>query len=221
MQRIAGMDAVDFGVGDAAEPQEKSGWRARWTGWRGRGLAVALAALLCWGAAAVIGGPAGRAGSGRLDVHHPHVVVLKAKRKLHLFDGPRLVRTYTIALGSEPLGQKQSRDDGRTPEGVFRVCIRNSRSRYHRFLGLSYPDTAAAQRGLRDGLLSQGEFDEIMQANALRRCPPWTSPLGGGIGIHGHGAGSDWTAGCIALDDVEVDELFRVLRLGDEVEILP
>ena len=49
----------------------------------------------------------------------------------------------------------------------------------------------------------------------------WTTSLGGGLGIHGHGAGSDWTAGCVALDDHDVEELFNVLRLGDPVEILP
>jgi murein L,D-transpeptidase YafK len=180
------------------------------------------AALLCWGVSVVIGdGPGERRDAGHLEVRNPRVVVLKSKRKLHLFDGDRLVRTYRIGLGLSPVGQKGSRDDNRTPEGAFRVCIRNPESRYHRFLGVSYPDPAAAERALRQGVLSQGEYAEIIEAHANHRCPPWTTGLGGGIGIHGHGADSDWTAGCIALDDDDVDELFRVLRLGDEVEILP
>jgi murein L,D-transpeptidase YafK len=176
----------------------------------------------CWIGAAVSGeGPATSIDGDALEVHQPRVVVLKARRKLHLFDGDRLVRTYRIALGSQPIGQKLSRNDGRTPEGTFHVCVRNAGSRYHKFLGVSYPDAPAARIALRDGLLSQGEYDEIVAADGVNRCPPWTTPLGGGIGIHGHGAGSDWTAGCIALEDADVDELFRVLRLGDPVEVLP
>ncbi|MHC4065180.1 MAG: L,D-transpeptidase family protein [Planctomycetota bacterium] len=161
-----------------------------------------------------------------LDLQSPHVVVLKSKRCLHLFDGETLIRTYPIALGHSPVGAKRRVGDGRTPEGTFRICSKKERSRYHRFLGIDYPDAESARRGLASGLLTAGEAEAIREASAEGRCPPWTTALGGGIGFHGGGiarpnAGADWTAGCIALSDAHIAELFEVLRLGDAVEILP
>ena len=158
---------------------------------------------------------------GQLEVTAPRVVIIKSSRVLHLFDGDRLLRSYPIALGYRPEGQKVRANDGRTPEGRFQVCVRNPASENHRFLGINYPDLAAAQRGLRDGLITYGEFCSFVRMAEAGDCPNWTTPLGGGIGIHGHGAGGDWTAGCIALDDSDVEELFDVLRVGDPVEILP
>jgi murein L,D-transpeptidase YafK len=151
----------------------------------------------------------------------PRVVVLKAKHKLHLFDGDTLVRTYPIDLGSVAAGGKIHESDGRTPVGVFRVVTKNADSPYHRFLGLDYPGVNAVEFGLAHGLISLGEAADIRKALGSGGCPDWGTALGGGIGIHGHRVGRDWTAGCIALADEHVNELFSVLRLGDTVEILP
>ena len=157
----------------------------------------------------------------RFSVSSPRVVVLKGQRLLHLFDGETLVRTYPIDLGIDPVGPKICRGDGRTPLGAFRIVTRNAESRYHRFLGLDYPNDNAVARGLRQGLISPGEAASIRHALEERRCPDWGTALGGGIGIHGDRRGQDWTAGCIALADHDVEELFAVLRTGDPVEILP
>jgi murein L,D-transpeptidase YafK len=156
-----------------------------------------------------------------LYLDRPRIVVLKSARELHLFDGGRLVKSYSIALGRNPVGQKQCEGDGRTPEGQFRVVTRNAQSKYHRFLGLDYPDAAAVERGQRVGLVTDGEARTVREALAAGRCPSWTTALGGAIGIHGHGAHADWTAGCIALEDRDAAELFAVMRIGDPVEILP
>ncbi len=182
-----------------------------------------VAALLLWGVSRGIARnlPDPSPWPPRLEVAQPRVVVLKSRRRLHLFDGERLVRSYAIALGQHPTGQKIQAGDQRTPEGVFRICTKNPDSRYHRFLGISYPDIAAAQRGLRDGRISLGEFQSIVAADRNGQCPPWTTALGGGIGLHGHGIASDWTAGCVALSDADAEELYDVLRPGDLVEILP
>lgn len=191
-------------------------------------LAIGLAALAAAGSLG--GAPAANPLSGStrpvLNLQHPHVVVLKSKRRLLLFDGGSLVRAYPIALGPEPAGDKRQAGDGRTPEGVFRICTRSADSPYHRFLGINYPNSDTARQGLERGLLTAGEAQAIIAAIDEGRCPSWLTPLGGAIGLHGCGAagacpGSDWTAGCIALADRDVEELFEVLRLGDVVEILP
>ena len=157
----------------------------------------------------------------RLELDQPRVVILKSARKLHLFDGSSLVRTYDIALGFNPAGPKRVEGDGRTPLGKFRICTKNPDSAFHLFMGIDYPDPPVAFGALREGLISAGEFSSIIAAHEGERCPIWTSALGGGIGIHGHGTFTDWTAGCVAMDDRDVEELFGVLRLGDTVEILP
>lgn len=151
----------------------------------------------------------------------PRVVILKAKRTLYLLDGDRLVRSYRIDLGAEPVGPKRRKGDQRTPIGIFRVASKNAQSPYCRFIGLDYPDPAAAGWGLARGLISPGEAASIRRARAAGRCPDWSTALGGGIGIHGRRLGHDWTGGCIALSDRHVEELFSVLRIGDPVEILP
>jgi murein L,D-transpeptidase YafK len=160
-------------------------------------------------------------GTAPVMLEEPHVVVLKARRVLHLFDGDRLVRSYPIDLGTAPLGTKRRKDDGRTPLGLFRVVSKRADSEYHRFLGINYPSGPAVEWGLAKGLVSPGEAVAIRAALANGRCPSWTTALGGGVGIHGRRIGRDWTGGCIALSDCNVEELFSVLRIGDPVEILP
>ncbi len=156
-----------------------------------------------------------------ITLRSPRVVVVKSQRRVHLFDGERLVRSYPADLGFAPAGPKRLADDGRTPEGRFRVVSKNAASPNHRFLGLDYPDLNTAKWGCDRGLISMGELSGIEQAHARGGCPEWGTALGGGVGIHGGGRGEDWTAGCIALTDRDVEELFAVLRIGDEVEILP
>ena len=140
---------------------------------------------------------------------------------MHLFDGDRLVRTYRIDLGTSPVGQKMRAGDGRTPVGRFRIVTKNETSPYARFMGISYPDAEAADRGHADGLVSIGLAGAIRAAFESGACPNWSTGLGGGVGVHGGRRGSDWTAGCIAVSDAAVRELFDVLRIGDRVDILP
>ena len=185
------------------------------------GGALTVFALVVWVGAASGGGAASSPATPVLRVNHPRVVILKGKRQLHLFDGEVLVRTYPVDLGTTPTGQKRHAGDGRTPEGSFHVVTKNTKSPYHRFLGISYPDVAAVESGLRDGLVSTGEAATILDALKGGRRPDWRTSLGGGIGVHGHRRGTDWTGGCAAISDEQVEELFSVLRIGDPVEILP
>lgn len=146
---------------------------------------------------------------------------MKKERKLELFDGERLVKTYPVALGFAPEGDKDSEGDGKTPEGEFYVCVKNSKSKFHLSLGISYPDMKASERGLRCGAISQNEYESIIQAIAEQRMPLQKTSLGGEIYIHGGGTASDWTDGCIALADEDIAELFDLIPLGVPFTIKP
>ncbi len=157
----------------------------------------------------------------RLPLNDPHIVVKKGERRLTLFDGDREVRVYRIGLGFAPVGDKVRQGDGRTPEGSFYVCVKNVASKFYRSLGLSYPNKEHATRGLRDGIVNRAQHDEIIRALATHQRPPWDTRLGGEIFIHGNGSSSDWTWGCVALDDADMKELFEAVPKGAVVVIEP
>jgi murein L,D-transpeptidase YafK len=148
------------------------------------------------------------------------VVITKHAKTLILFDGDEEVLRIPVVLGKNP-GDKQREGDMATPEGGFYVCYKNPDSKYHRFLGLSYPDLEDAERGLRDKVITQAEHDEIRDAIAQRNCPPWKTTLGGEIGLHGPCPNVTWTHGCIALSAEQIERLYDLLEIGDEVTIQP
>jgi len=138
-----------------------------------------------------------------------------------LFSADKLVRTYRIGLGLSPVGDKVRQGDHRTPEGDFYIFTKNDKSAFYLSLGISYPNTAAAERGLRDRLINKAQYDAIMRALKAKKAPPQNTLLGGDIYIHGRGAGSDWTWGCVALEDEDVRELFNAVTVGTPVRIEP
>jgi murein L,D-transpeptidase YafK len=137
------------------------------------------------------------------------LVVNKSKRELLAFDNKdKLLKRYRIALGSNPVGHKQIQGDGKTPEGIYYVNDKNPNSIAYKNLGISYPNDADSQHAMQLG----------------------KSP-GGDIKIHGlmNGWGflgwlnrySDWTAGCIAVTNSEMEELYRAVKIGTHIEINP
>jgi hypothetical protein len=156
----------------------------------------------------------------RLPLEGARVVVEKGARRLRLYAGGELVRVRRVALGFTPEGDKVRQGDGRTPEGEFRVCMKNAKSSFYLSLGLTYPNAEDAERGLRDGLITRAQHKGITQALAAGRCPPWNTALGGEIFIHGGGTARDWTFGCVALENPEIKELFDALPAGTPVRIV-
>ena len=136
------------------------------------------------------------------------LVVLKKQHKLLLLSGNQVVKSYAVALGSGGLAPKRRQGDHRTPEGPYTIDYRNPASRFHRALHISYP--------------RPGDMQEARQLGV--------NP-GGDIMIHGLGpsfswAGElhrnhDWTDGCIAVTDTEMDEIWQVVADGTPVEIRP
>ena len=136
------------------------------------------------------------------------VVVRKGPRTLELYRGSQLLRTYTIALGRTPLGHKQQEGDGRTPEGQYVLDYRNPKSSFHRSLHVSYPaasdTTSAKSRGVSPG--------GMIMVHGIRN----------GFGFVGrlHRL-FDWTDGCIAVTDRDIEEIWRVVPDGTPILIEP
>ncbi len=151
----------------------------------------------------------------------PRIVVHKAKRELQLFSKGVLVRTYRVGLGFNPVDDKTREGDGCTPEGEFYIFTKNPRSNYYLSLGISYPNSEDAARGLRDGLITQAQHNQIVAAIRKKKAPPQNTPLGGLIYIHGHGSTSDWTLGCVAVENQAIKELFAAVQVGTPVVIKP
>lgn len=129
------------------------------------------------------------------------IVLYKGRRRLYLLSGEDIVKEYRVGLGFAPKGPKRFEGDGKTPEGSYFIDRRNPRSSFHLSLGISYPNAAdlayAAKHGKR---------------------------AGGDIFIHGRerqhrGKGRDWTAGCIAVKDRQVEEIYMMVRLGTQIDI--
>ena len=142
------------------------------------------------------------------DARADRVEVVKSERVLRLLDGETVLKEYRVALGFEPVGDKKCQGDGKTPEGAYVLNYRNPGSRFHKSIHISYPNDA-----------------DRAQAEALG-CPP-----GGDVMIHGLGpefahlgrrhVESDWTLGCIAVTDSEIEEIWRALPDGTPITIRP
>lgn len=154
-------------------------------------------------------------------IRDPRIVVHKARRELLVYSGPQLLKTYRVALGGNPVPPKAKQGDRATPEGRFVVCRKNPQSRFVLSLGLSYPNAADAERGLAAGLISRSEHRRILESARTGACPPWNTALGGEVFIHGSGSATDWTLGCVALDDADIRELFPRIPVGTPVVIEP
>lgn len=178
---------------------------------RRRGIAKIVVAILIAAALAVggwefflIGRRLPEPAAARAD----RILVEKAARRLTLLRGDAVLARYDVALGVDPIGHKQREGDGRTPEGIYKIDFKNARSRFHLALRISYPNAA-------DGDSARG-----------RGVPP-----GGDIMIHGlpNGLGwlgdwhrvRDWTDGCIAVTNAEIDEIWAATDVGTPIEIKP
>lgn len=126
------------------------------------------------------------------------VVLQKARRNMALLHGEQVLQTYQIELGFAPVGHKQVQGDGKTPEGVYQINRRNPRSEFHLSLGISYPDV-----------------NDVARARAAGQDP------GGDIFIHGTPRRfrnrPDWTAGCIAITNRQIEDVFAMVRDGTPV----
>ena len=161
-----------------------------------------------------------RTESAPMTVTQPLIMVYKHAGKLELYDGTRLAKTYPCITGKNP-GDKGAEGDRKTPEGVFHIVVKNPKSLYHLSLGLDYPTKAIAERALETKAITRVEYDRIVTGLATTGIPDWKTALGGEIFLHGKGTGRKGTAGCVALSDDNIEELYGICEVGTEVEIQP
>jgi len=147
------------------------------------------------------------------------IIVSKAKRTLE-YREEGISREFPIGLGSAPIGRKSQQGDRKTPEGAYFITHKNSRSQFYLSLGISYPNPDDAKVGFESGMISRAQYAAIEETSRQRHRPPQNTRLGGDIFIHGRGAQSDWTWGCIALNDEDMKILFEHVRVGDKVTIV-
>lgn len=141
-------------------------------------------------------------------LHIDEIIVLKGERKLMLKQNGVVIKEYKIALGKNPIGDKQFEGDNKTPEGKYSIDGKNPNSQYYKNLGVSYPNE-----------------DDIREAATFGK------PAGGDIKIHGFENGFkgnqelfkniDWTAGCISVTNKEMDELYELIDIGTVIWIKP
>ncbi len=149
------------------------------------------------------------------------IIIHKSLRRLEVQSDSKLLKTYPIALGFEPLGTKLKEGDGKTPEGEYVVVYKNPKSQFYLSLGLNYPNKEDGERGFNAGLIDKAEKKKIDRAAKLEAMPPQGTALGGEIFIHGGGIGLDWTLGCVALRNEDIKELFSAVPIGTAVSIKP
>jgi len=148
------------------------------------------------------------AGHATAQTTADRIVIVKSARTMTLMSGDKILKTYKVALGAQPIGAKERVGDHKTPEGEYVVDSKKDKSQFHRALHVSYPNAADRARARKLGV----------------------SP-GGDIEIHGLGdkygwIGSahrkiDWTDGCIAITNEEIDEIFAMVPVGTHIEIKP
>ncbi|MBN9286836.1 MAG: L,D-transpeptidase family protein [Gammaproteobacteria bacterium] len=136
------------------------------------------------------------------------ILVEKQKHKMTLYHNNRPIKTYNIALGFNPEGHKEQEGDGKTPEGVYYITGKNPQSRFHLSLKLSYPSINDQNKAQRKGI------------------NPGSNIMIHGLGPRFHSKGKwhalkDWTLGCIAVTNDEIEEIFHYADVGTKVEILP
>jgi len=146
---------------------------------------------------------------------------------LQVFQGEHpVLRLDRISIGRGGAAPDRIRGDQQTPIGRYRVVRLNAHSSFHFFIGLDYPSHEQVERAFHKGILNAGEYGRLLHAFRTGQTPPQDSPLGGQIGIHGLGGANrslhelaNWTQGCIALTDAQVDRLRRYVAIGTPVLI--
>ena len=136
------------------------------------------------------------------------ILILKSARKLQLLHGTKVLKEYKVALGTHPVGAKEREGDGKTPEGEYVIDYRNQNSQFHRALHVSYPNQQDRERAKK----SKADPGGMIMIHGLGKGYGW---VGSAHTLH------DWTLGCVAVTNEEIEEIWKLVPDGTKVEIRP
>lgn len=157
------------------------------------------------------------------------LVISKSEQQLSVVMDDKVIKEYRIASGKGGKGTKRRLGDKKTPIGVYKIIDFKNDSRFHYFMQLDYPNLLDAWYGYKNSVISAREFKEIANAFRDKKKPPQDTKLGGYIGIHGLGETNDqklmihndfnWTQGCIAITNEQINDLRQYVTIGTQVII--
>ncbi len=157
------------------------------------------------------------------------LVISRSSQKLNIMDGKQIVKQFHIAYGKGGKGAKRKLGDEKTPLGVYRIINFKGNSKFYYFMQLDYPNLLDAWYGYKNKIISATEFKHITTAIKNNNAPPQNTKLGGYIGIHGLGNTTDqklaihnevnWTQGCIAMTNDDINDLKKYVGIGTRVII--
>ena len=158
------------------------------------------------------------------------LVVVRSQHQLIVKQNGMTLRTFKVAFGSGGKKAKLREGDHTTPKGNYRINRMRDSNRFHMFLQLNYPNMDDAKRALKNHSISRQQYRDILDAHSEGRLPPQNTALGGAIGLHGIGHETkdkveihqiaDWTQGCIAMRNHEIEELSRYINVGTQISII-
>ena len=153
-----------------------------------------------------------------IDTQTRNLEIKKGEKTIEILDH--------VVIGRKGAGTKERRGDDVTPLGNYRIGWINEKSAFRKFFGLTYPNREHAEKALQSGLIDRNTYNAITSAEHKGQIPPQNTGLGGQIGIHGLGSGSlsvhevfDWTHGCIALRNDQIDRLSQYVEKGTLVTV--
>ena len=155
------------------------------------------------------------------------VIIDTQTRNLEIKKGEETLEVLEhVVIGRKGAGTKEHRGDDITPIGDYRIGWVNDKSSFRKFFGLTYPNPYHAEKALQKGMIGQSTYNAIVDAEMAGQIPPQNTDLGGQIGIHGLGSASlsvheefDWTHGCIALTNDQIDRLSQYVEKGTLVTV--
>jgi murein L,D-transpeptidase YafK len=136
------------------------------------------------------------------------VIVVKSPRTLTLLSHGKVLRTYKVALGGSPVGAKEQQGDHKTPEGHYTLDRRNAKSRFYKSIHVSYPNEQDKQKASQRGVSAGGDI----MIHGLPNGFGWMGATHRGL---------DWTDGCVAVTNEEMDEIWELVPDGTPIEIRP
>lgn len=166
---------------------------------------------------------------GIISIDNPKLKVDRKNFRIELYSDDVLLKSYKAVFGKNNSLVKTAKDDKITPIGEYKICAKETSKVYFKFIRLNYPNQNDAAEGLKRQYLTKDEFDAIMLSHKFKECTPKETHLGSEIGIHGIGTydlifrnlpfSFNWTNGSIAVSNQNIDELYKIVKIGTPVSI--